>query len=226
MNTKKTLRLSLGLGSSFMMITLSFQNCAQQLDLASVGNNTTLNSAESVTDVSTEQSKATGISDGVPTDSKQTLESMMSLTGLTRTDISMAEINAEINYRRNLLAPQSDISMVNSPTVIAITSLAGVVCKQAVAKEKKSGMDMFKYMSFDKGPSAYGKVGAINTYSNLIKRFWLRNPTVEEVEIISQTVEEYYKTLDTAALGKATESEKLATFICAGVLSVPESYLM
>jgi hypothetical protein len=138
----------------------------------------------------------------------------------------MEEINAEINYRRNLLAPQSDISMVNSPTVIAITSLAGVVCKQAVAKEKKSGMDMFKYMSFDKGPSAYGKVGAINTYSNLIKRFWLRNPTVEEVEIISQTVEEYYKTLDTAALGKATESEKLATFICAGVLSVPESYLM
>lgn len=209
-----------------MMITLSFQNCAQQLDLASVSGNSNLNSTESVSNVGEVQSKSTGISDGVPTDSKQTLESMMSLTGLTPADINMTEVNAEINYRRNLLAPQSNISMVNSPAVIAITSLAGVVCKQAVAKEKKSTLDMFKYMSFSKGPSAYGKVGAINTYSNLIKRFWLRNPTVEEVTIISQTVEEYFATLDSAALGKATESEKLAIFICAGVLSVPESYLM
>lgn len=225
MDKKKTLRLSLGLGFSFMMITLSFQNCAQQLDLASVADGSSSNSSESVSNVDPVQ-KSTGIDEGVPTDSKQTLESMMSLTGLTRADINMTEINNEINYRRNLLAPQSDISMINSPAVIAITSLAGVVCKQAVAKEKKSGLDMFKYMSFDKGPSAYGKVGAINTYSNLIKRFWLRNPTVEEVTIITETVEEYYSTLDSAALGKAAESDKLATFICAGVLSVPESYLM
>ncbi|MFM6927517.1 MAG: hypothetical protein ACKOX6_03595 [Bdellovibrio sp.] len=226
MNTKKTLRLSLGLGFSFMMITFSFQNCAQQLDLASVGDGSALSASEAGSNGPEVQSKSTPLSEGIPTDSKQTLESMMSLTGLTRADINMTEINGEINYRRNLLAPQSDISMINSPAVIAITSLAGVVCKQAVAKEKKAGLDMFKYMSFTKGPSAYGKVGAINTYSNLIKQFWLRNPTVEEVTIITQTVEEYFATLDSAALGKATESEKLAIFICAGVLSVPESYLM
>ena len=225
MEKKKTLRLSLGLGFSFMMITLSFQNCAQQLDLASVGDGSATNSSEAAAGIEPAQ-KSTGISDGVPTDSKQTLESMMSLTGLVRTDVNIAEINNEINYRRNLLAPQSDISMINSPAVIAITSLAGVVCKQAVAKEKKGSLDMFKYMNFSKGPSSYGKVGAINTYSNLIKRFWIRNPTVEEVTIITETVEEYFATLDSAALGKATESEKLAIFICAGVLSVPESYLM
>lgn len=221
MKRRNKIGLTIGLTFSFLVVGLSFQNCAQQMDMASLDSNVDT----SDTDTSTRTKTDPGI-DGAPTDAKQSLESMMSLLDLKPSEINMKDVNSEINYRRNLLVPQNDISLVNSPSIIAMTSLAAVVCKQAVEKEKKGTLDIFKHLDFKQGPKSYGKLGAINTYISLIDRLWLRKPTSEELTLISQTVDEYFSSLDSTAMGKAAESDKLAIFICTGMLSVPESYLL
>ncbi|AFY02151.1 hypothetical protein [Bdellovibrio bacteriovorus] len=225
MNAKKKIGAVIGVSFSFLFVTMGFQNCAQQTDFASL-EEVTLNGGSVDGSNSSVSSKTQSDIDGAPVDAKQTLESMMSLLNLKSADINMGTVNAEINYRRNLLVPQNDLTLVNSPSIIATTSLAGVVCQQAVNKEKKGTRDIFKYLDFAKGPGTYGKMGAINTYILMIDRFWMRKPSSEELSFITQAVDEYYSTLDSAALGKATESDKLAVFICSGMLSVPESYLL
>ncbi|WP_374030619.1 hypothetical protein [Bdellovibrio bacteriovorus] len=69
-------------------------------------------------------------------------------------------------------------------------------------------------------------MGAINTYILMIDRFWMRKPSSDELVYITQAVDEYYSTLNSTALGSAAETDKLAIFICSGMLSVPESYLL
>ncbi|MDG0816126.1 hypothetical protein [Bdellovibrio svalbardensis] len=225
MKIKRSIGLGIGFTFSFAVIALSFQNCAQQQNMSSLSSSS--NSGDATTDLSGDAAlKASELDEPVPVDSKQTLESMMSLLNLSPADINKTEVNAEINYRRNLLAPRGDLAFISSPAMIAMTSLAGVVCKQAVAKEKKGTRDLFKFIDFTKGPSAYGKVGAYNTFAAMAQRFWMRNPTEDEKKAITETVDAYFSTLDATAMGKATESEKLATFICTGMLSLPESYLM
>lgn len=225
MKARNKIGAAIGVTFSFLFVAASFQNCAKQVDFASLEEVTLNGGGNDITNGSSNSKLQTDI-DGAPVDAKQTLESMMSLLGLSRTDINMTTVNAEINYRRNLLMAQNDLTLVNSPSIIAITSLAGVVCQQAVTKEKKGPKDLFKYIDFAKGPSSYGKLGAINTYISLVDRFWMRQPSKEELALISQTVDEYFSTLDSAAMSKATESDKLAVFICTGMLSVPDSYLL
>ncbi|UXR63100.1 hypothetical protein EZJ49_08425 [Bdellovibrio bacteriovorus] len=225
MKARNKIGAVIGVTFSFLFVAASFQNCAKQVDFASLEEVTLNGGGSDITNGSSNSKPQTDI-DGAPVDAKQTLESMMSLLGLSRTDINMTAVNAEINYRRNLLMAQNDLTLVNSPSIIAITSLAGVVCQQAVTKEKKGAKDLFKYIDFAKGPSSYGKLGAINTYVSLVDRFWMRQPSKEELALISQTVDEYFSTLDSAAMSKATESDKLAVFICTGMLSVPDSYLL
>nr|WP_295904019.1 hypothetical protein [uncultured Bdellovibrio sp.] len=225
MKTKNKIGAFIGLTFSFLIVGLGFQNCAQQVDMASLEANDSVNgSSTGGTDtLVTKVESDLGVS---PTDAKQSLESMMSLLGLTPKDINMNEVNSEINYRRNLLVPQNDITLLNSPSIIAMTSLAGVVCKQAVNKEKKGTRDIFKFIDFAQGPKAYGKMGAINTYISLVDRLWMRKPSKEELQAITEAVDEYFSTLDSTAMGKAAESDKLAIFICTGMLAVPESYLL
>ncbi|WP_413570652.1 hypothetical protein ACLWBD_08715 [Bdellovibrio sp. HCB117] len=221
MNLKKKISLSIGMTFSFLFVGMAFQNCAEQTDFASL--EAAMPEGHSI---DTPNSKAESAIDGAPTDAKQTLESMMSLLDLKPNEINQAEVNAEVNYRRNLLASQNDIALVNSPAIIAMTSLAAVVCKQAVNKEKKGTRDIFKFIDFTKGPSSYGKLGALNTYITMVDRFWMRKPTSEELALFSKTIDEYYSTLNSTAMGNAAETDKLAIFICSGMLSVPESYLL
>lgn len=227
MITTKKIGVFIGVTFSFLCVTLSFQNCAQQSDFASSDPSAlTDGSGDEHADSGAVSQKTENPIEGAPTDAKQTLESMMSLLNLSGADINMTEVNNEINYRRNLLVPQNDIKLINSPSIIAMTSLAAVVCKQAVAKEKKGTKDIFKHLDFAQGPKAYGKMGAINTYILMVDRFWMRKPSKEEITMFSETVDEYFSTLDSAAMGKAAESDKLAIFMCSGMLSVPESYLL
>jgi hypothetical protein len=108
-----------------------------------------------------------------------------------------------------------------------MTSLAGVVCKQAVNKEKAMlQKNLFTKIDFTKGPKTYGKAGALSTYSDLAERLWARKPSAEEIQYFTEAVEEYYSTLDAAALDNAAESDKLAIFICTGLLASPDSYLL
>lgn len=226
MRVRNKLGLFIGVTFSFLFVTMSFQNCAPQTDFSSLDSSST---GDDNTGTSLPSKVDPGI-DGAPTDAKQTLESMMSLVGLAPQELSAAaltEVNSEINYRRNLLVPQNDIRLITSPTIIAMTSVAAVVCKHVVAKEKAAAKaDLFKYLDFKKGPSGYGKNGALNTYINMANRFWMRKPTSDELTLMSQTVDEYYSTLDSAAMGKAAETDKLAIYICTGMLSIPESYLL
>lgn len=223
MKIKSKIGAVIGFCFSSSVIALSFQNCAQQQDLSGFE----AASTAATSSVASENiAKADSGMDGAPTDAKQTLESMMALLNLKASDINMTEVNSEINYRRNLLVSQNNIALVNSPSIIAMTSLAAVVCKQAIVKEKKSSRDIFKYIDFTQGPKAYGKLGAINTFILMADRFWLRKPTKEELTYMSQAVDEYFSAIDASAMGQAAESDKLATFLCTGMLASPESYLL
>lgn len=215
---KKKITAFIGFICAFLVLGLAFQNCAEQLPLLSM--------SSSSSEVGSLEISPDGMGTA-PTDAKQTLESMMSLLSLEPADLNMTEVNNEINYRRNLLVPQNEMILLNSPAIIAITSLAGVVCKQAVAKDKKlAARELFPDIDFSKGPKAYGKAGALKAYSSLAERLWGRKPSAEETKYFSEATDEYFTTLDAAALDRATESDKLATFICTGMLASPDSYLL
>ncbi|WP_374030620.1 hypothetical protein [Bdellovibrio bacteriovorus] len=136
MNAKRKIGAVIGVSFSFLFVTMGFQNCAQQTDFASL-EEVTLNGGSVDGSNNSVNNKPQSDIDGAPVDAKQTLESMMSLLNLKSSDINMTLVNSEINYRRNLLVPANDLTLVNSPSIIATTSLAGVVCQQAVTKEKK-----------------------------------------------------------------------------------------
>jgi hypothetical protein len=209
----------LGLGG---ILVVSFQNCADQKELALL-NSKVIESAGGV------NSNPGGIgkvqdSEGAATiNAKQSVQSMMSLLGLRVSDMSLGSVNTELNFRVDLLAPSNELNFVNSPSIIAMTSLAAALCNQAVAKEKKGPRDLFKFLDFGLGPSSFGQVGALNTYLLMADRFWMRKPTSEEVSLMSSVVEDYYATISNKNL--AAETDKLALFICTGMLSVPESYV-
>lgn len=225
MKISQRIRLAIGFTFVFLFLSLGFQNCGKKQDLLTVTEmDSTL--SDPLKGAAPKQAKAQQEMGAAPTNAKQTLESMMSLLDLSPSDLNMTEVNAEINYRRNLLVPKSEITLLNSPSIIAITSLAGIVCKQAVVKDKKGPQDVFKFIDFKQGPKAYGRMGALNTYLSLAERMWMRKPTSEELQLMTEALEEYLKTLDSAAMESAAESEKLAIFMCTGMLSVPESYLL
>lgn len=214
---KKKILILTSIIFSFLVLALGFQNCSEGFHVLETDDMTSLSFPE-------KPEVDLGAS---PTDAKQTLESMMSLLDLTVVDINMTEVNNEINYRRNLLVPQNDLRMLNAPAIIAITSLAGVVCKQAVAKEKRmTTKEIFPAIDFTKGPRSYGKQGALKAYAALAERLWARPATAEETQYFTSVVDEYFSTLDAAALDRVSESDKLAIFICTGMLSVPDSYLL
>lgn len=213
---KHKISVFIGFTFSFLILALGFQNCAQQWSV--------LEGTLEVSSLDTSWEEPMGTA---PTDAKQTLESMMSLLSLAPADINMGEVNSEINYRRNLLVPQNDMALLNAPSMIAITSLAAVVCKQAVNKDKNATTkELFADLDFSKGPKSYGKAGALKTYESLAARLWGRKASSEESAFFSEAVEEYFKTLDAAALDRAAETDKLAIFICTGMLAVPDSYLL
>lgn len=225
MKREQRVKLFIGITFSFLLLSLGFQNCGKKPELAAelaMG----LTVSDPSKDSLPKEKKVEQDSGSAPTDAKQTLESMMSLLDLSPDDINKTEVNAEINYRRNLLVPQNELSLLNSPSIIATTSLAGVVCKQAVAKDKKGPQEIFKFIDFKQGPKAYGSMGAINTYLSLAERLWMRKPTADELQFMTEAVEAYYKTLDEAALVSSSESDKLAIFICTGMLAAPDSYLL
>lgn len=222
MTTKNKIGAFIGVTFSFMFVALGFQNCAQQVDMSSMSIESDQIMPADHPDLLSQKESPMGVE---PTDSKQTLESMMSLLGLTAADINKTTVNGEVNLRRGLLASRNDINLVNSPAVIAITSLASVVCEQAYIKEKNGQKDIFKFIDFTKGPKAYGKTGAINTYISMADRFWMRTPTDQELKHFTETMNEYFGGLSEAERNDAAESKNLAIFICTGMLSVPESYL-
>ncbi len=197
-------------------VLLPFQNCGvqQQLDLK-------------VEDMElSSQSTTQPQAEVAPLDAKQLLESMMSQVGVTPDEINKGEVNGEINYRRNLLIPSNELSMVSSPTIIATTSLAAVVCKQAVTKEKSGKVTMFKFLDFTKGPGAHSKDLLMNNFIHMADQFWLRRPGKAEVDAFNDALDSYYKTLDQNALGRASETDKLALFMCTAMLASPDSYTL
>lgn len=197
---------------------LPFQNCGRQdlnlkteeVDMSSLGQS------------SLESPKA----EVAPLDAKQILESMMSLLDITPEQINKGEINSEINYRRNLLVPTNNLAMVSSPSIIATTSLAAVVCKQAVNKEKAGAKTLFKYLDFTKGPGANGQTAVLSNFIDMADQLWMRRPSKAEVDAFHDAVDGYYKTLDQNALGRASETDKLAIFLCTAMLASPDSYTL
>ena len=212
--------LTLILISGILMV--SFQNCTDQKDLALL-NSKIIDSSGGANSNPSVINKPTDPSGSATINAKQTVQSMMSLLGLKVEDVTLATINTEFNFRMDLLSPSNDLNMVNSPSIIAITSLAATICSQSIAKEKKGTRDIFKFIDFTKGPSSYGRVGALNTYLLMADRFWMRKPAAEEIELMNFAIDEYYPTIVNGEL--ASESEKLALYICTGMLSVPESYV-
>lgn len=225
--TKKKIGVVIGVTFVFAVVGTSFQNCAKQefSSQALVEKDDLTDSLEQSSENTPVQKTENGI-EAKPIDTKQTVESMMSLLDLTTKDVNMTTLTSEINYRRNLLLPQTEMKLLSSPSVIAITSVAGVLCQQAVIKEKAGVRDIFRYIDFKKGPSSYGKIGALNTYIALSQRFWFRRPSGEELAYMKEAIDEYFNTLNSASQGSPAESEKLAIFICTGMLSVPDSYLL
>lgn len=204
------------------ILVVGFQNCADQKELALL-NSKVIESSGGANSNPSVIGKVQESEGTATINAKQTVHSMMSLLGLKVSDVSLSSVNSEFNFRVDLLAPSNELNFVNSPSIIAMTSLAATLCNQAVAKEKKGTRDLFKFIDFASGPSSYGQVGALNTYLLMADRFWMRKPTSDEVSLMSSVVEDYYATIANKTL--AAESEKLALFICTGMLSVPESYI-
>ncbi len=150
--------------------------------------------------------------------SLQVYESMSNLAGLSSSDISNTQVQ-EFTRREGAFPVSSDLTTVNAPMLLALTSYAGEVCNGLLTKEKNLTDTERQYLrsinlnglASDVTPDQYNQL-----VSNLTNSFWGRAPSSEELAAFTS-----FRT-DFVAAGNTTQTRSvngLVVATCAGILS-------
>lgn len=159
---------------------------------------------------------------GVPTASvvyaKSALDSMVACTGIE----SPSEATLlEYEKRKGSFTEYGYATEVTAPMIMAVTSMAGEVCRDLVKKEKAMSSDarrVFKSFNFAQGPAALASGDIADATRRLARLCWSRDESQEEMQIFDSEIKSAY----TGTL--ATDTEKAALALCTGVLGSLEGY--
>lgn len=219
---------------SALASTVLFQNCAGQVgemqeeQLLSLSCGTECGSAA----VHPDQFKVDNVS-GEVLDVRQTLESYLSLLELTPTDLGtdLTSILTEKNRRSALLPQENNSSLASSVAVLSQASMAGEVCRVWVQKKAVTSW-MLSGVNLRGAVTSTPKNNWVNYFNRFAEQAWgrpLESGEVADVEqFVSSAVAEASKSkaLNATVGGLNVESANLATMICTGVLTAPESTML
>jgi len=143
----------------------------------------------------------------------QVLKSMMSCTGL-----ETASNNTQNTYRNSLnsFSLEGGADTVGAPMWMAITSLAGEVCRDLVNQERGQSAaerKIFSSVDFGQGISSLNTTIIADVVRKMARSCWGRNETSQEMGVIFNNFTGTFPTN-----GNATETRNAAMFLCTGML--------
>lgn len=173
------------------------------------------------------------IEDGENMDSRQILESYLSVLELSVTDIG-TDLNSLVSerQRRAALLPQENKSKsVNTVGILSQSSLAGEVCriflnKKATTSTLLIGLDLTK--TPDKTPIS----NWVNSFHLFASQAWGRNLNQEELIFAKDFINDFINSvkvspnLNKVINGYNLESMNLGIMICTAILSSPEATIL
>lgn len=150
---------------------------------------------------------------------EQALSSMINVTGLGATNTN---INNEYNIRNSSFAVTSGLSKINAPMLLSATSLAGEVCNSLITKERPlatSARSYFQSVNFAAGPAQINDASYDSTVLQLTQKFWGRNPSPEELQILADFRSEHMAALTAAERAATTQTGIFYLSLCSSLLS-------
>ncbi len=139
---------------------------------------------------------------------EQTYQSMLNLTGQSESVVARPEYLS----RAGSMASTPSLTNVNSPLLLASTSLAGDVCENLITKETTDGRIYFTAVNFNAGPDITTFQGAVST---LALNFWGRPINGDEFAALN----EFYSEFTAGATQNAALTRDLMLGACSAMLS-------
>lgn len=155
---------------------------------------------------------------------EQVFGSFLSVTGQKT---AIASMTAEYNRRIGTFATEPQLGVINSPMLLAVTSLGGEVCNEFVRLEQAKAAADRTYL----GPVNFG--GALSTLTeaqydtvtmSLAKSFWNRDLTTEEKTMFRNFRKDFATTVPTAEMTNTKHTRALILSTCSAFLSSLEVY--
>lgn len=179
---------------------------------------------------------STGINSGLSLDvkieapqslltSEQVYESNMNLTGQKET-VTNAQLQ-EFTRRSGSFSVSSDLSKINAPMLIALTSFNGEVCNGLVQKEQALAADQrqfFQNVNFGGAIGLLSSADYLAVVSRLSNSFIGRAPSSEEVNLFGQFRTDFIATIPAANVNQTAQTRALILSTCTALMSSFDVY--
>ena len=209
-NSGRTQILLALMGVSLMM---GFQNCAPGTLMTS----TTSSSVFSVGDGSMDSTSNDKIAYQVNY-SENILTSMLTVTGVTPNNTTLSSYND----KKTKISETGLANTITAPMWLAVTNLAGDVCRNLVTQEvalTSTNRSFFSQVDFTQGPSKVSASIQNDVIRRMARAYWGRNETVQELSLIKGATSSSFTGVTDN--GATTQNEML--FICAAMLASLDS---
>jgi hypothetical protein len=150
---------------------------------------------------------------------------LMSANQVYQTFLSLTEQNVdtntqrtEFNLRRSSFSDQGEVQSVNSPYLLAATSLAGTICNDLVQRERTLSSEnrhYFKGINFTQNTASVNDEIFETLVKNLAKKFWKKDLNQKEL----QALMEYKRTFSEGVTDNTTQTLNLVISTCSALLS-------
>ncbi len=151
--------------------------------------------------------------------SEQIFKSLLNLTNQNSPDDQQLR---EFNRRQGSFPISSEVSLVNSPMLMSLTSLAGTVCNSLVTTEMSKQMTDRKFFGPVTFTSPVANLAA-NDYSLIVDSFakslWGRAPSSEENQAFLIFRNEFIAEIPSAELADVKHTRNLMISTCTAVSS-------
>lgn len=182
--------------------TMSF-NCSPSLFEAAKGNGSSSSSSFGSSSLYEETNAPI-----VLLTAEQTYQSMLNVTGQT----TSAPARTEYLSRFGMMSATDSLTNMNSPLLLASTSLGGDVCGSLVNKEKAvSTRTFFAGVDFNSGPDGQ-QTAFTNSVNSMASSFWGRSPSNEELT----TLNAFFEDMKQAGPGSGKQPRDLTAAIFVG----------
>lgn len=148
--------------------------------------------------------------------SEQTFQSMLNVTG--QTNAATGTQRAEFDSRTGSLSATDNLANMNSPLLLASTSLAGEVCNGLIAKETpmaNGSRAVFGSVNFSANIATNGLAAYNSAVQAMALKFWGRNINGEELTALQS----YYNEFVTGITDSTAQNRALYLSTCAAMLS-------
>ncbi len=151
---------------------------------------------------------------------KQVLSSLVTVAGLREADEALKTTSLKLSP---ILSEKSEVIKYNSPRGMTYANIAGDTCRQLIVQEKLEKNKRLITYGLPINISLISPQEIENTIRSFARSFWSRNETVEELQIIKQSLLEFKNVREVASLKEEERAERQTLFLCTSMLSALEA---